>query len=439
MGVHTEHHHVDLEEKFVFTSGFKTKLYISFGIGLALFLLGIYLLMSGGSHEAAHEGGHEVAAHGGEHAFNWVTRLWATLWVNSVYFTGIALVGVFFIAYNYVAYAGWSSVILRIPQAFGFFLPVAAVFVIGVAAFGGHDLFHWMHHGITEEVIDGKPNPGYDAIIAGKSGYLNPTFFWIRLLTYFTLWISVFFVLRKLSLKEDLEGGVKYHDKSIVWSAIFLLIFGVSSSMSAWDWVMSIDTHWFSTMFGWYVLASWHVSGLAAITLTVVLLKENGYLKMVNESHLHDLGKFMFAFSIFWCYVWFSQFLLIFYANISEETTYFLDRLSRFGATYKGLFFFNIFINFVFPFLTLMTRDAKRLPIFLKIASIAILFGHWLDFYMMVMPGTTKGNSGFGPLEWGSIIVFASLFIFVVASALSKALLVPKNHPYVEESMHHDI
>jgi len=453
MGVHTEHHHVDLEEKFVFTSGFKTKLFISLGIGLVLFVLGFFLLSSGvGEHEthAVQEAGHEVAAaaahheavaEGHGHGFDYMTRVWATLWVNSVFFCGVALVGIFFLAYNYVAYAGWSSAILRIPQAFGYFLPLIAVSVIVVAFFGGHDLFHWMHHGITHKFLeDGvTPNPDYDAIIAGKSGYLNPSFFWGRLIIYFVLWISVFFILRNQSVKEDIEGGVKRHDKSIVWSAIFLLIFGVTSSTAAWDWVMSIDTHWFSTMFGWYVLASWHVSGLAAITLTVVLLKDQGYLKIVNDSHLHDLGKFMFAFSIFWTYIWFSQFLLIFYANIPEETTYFLDRLSRFGGTYKGLFFFNLFINFVFPFLTLMTRDTKRLPIFLKIVSIAILFGHWLDFYMMVMPGTTKGHSGFGALEIGSIVVYATLFIYAVATGLSKALLVPKNHPMLEESMHHDI
>lgn len=442
MGVHVEHHHVDLEEKYVFTSSFKSKLFIALGIGLALFIGGILMLAyGGGGHEAAHEGGHEVATHGGEHAFHWMTRVWATLWVNSIFFTGVALIAVFFIAYNYVAYAGWSSSILRIPQAFGYFLPLAAVSVIVVFFFGHHDLFHWTHEGLTHKFEeDGKTlNPHYDEILAGKAGYLNLPFFWTRLIVYFASWITVFFVLRRQSLQEDINGGTKHHDKSIVWSAIFLLIFGVTSSMSAWDWVMSIDPHWFSTMFGWYVLASWHVSGLAAITLTVILLKEQGYLKIVNDSHLHDLGKFMFAFSIFWTYIWFAQFLLIFYANIPEETTYFIDRLSRFGSTYRALFFFNIFINFVFPFLTLMTRDTKRLPVFLKIVSIAILFGHWLDFYMMVMPGTTKGNSGFGMLEIGSIIVYASIFIFVVANALSKALLVPKNHPFLEESTHHDI
>merc|ERR1711991_775488 len=121
---------------------------------------------------------------------------------------------------------------------------------------------------------------------------------------------------------------------------------------------MSIDTHWFSTMFGWYVFASWWVTGLALITYMLILLRDNGYMKFVNNSVLHDLGKFVFAFSIFWTYIWFSQFLLIYYANIPEETIYFRERLT--SDYYSKIFFFNIVINFFFPFLALMTRDAKR-------------------------------------------------------------------------------
>ena len=433
MGVHAEHHHVDLEEKFVFTPSLRNKFVYTILAGVLFLALGIFLLVNGESHGHAAEHG-EAVAHGGEHAFHWTQRLFATLWVNNVFFTGIAVIGVFFCAYNYVAYAGWSAALLRIPQSFGYFLPVAGVLMCAVFAIGHHDLFHWTHEGIMEE---GHAN--YDPIIAGKSGYLNLGFYWGRMIAYFVLWTIVFLAMRKQSLQEDLNGGVKHYDKSIVLGATFLLIFGVTSSTSAWDWVMSIDTHWFSTMFGWYVLASWHVSGLAAITLVVVLLKENGYLKVVNDSHLHDLGKFMFAFSIFWTYVWFAQFLLIFYANIPEETNYFIDRLDRFGDTYKWLFFFNIFINFVFPFLTLMTRETKRLRIFLKIVSIGLLIGHWLDFYLMIMPGTIKDHSGFGGIELGTVLIYFGIFALIAATFLSKALLIPKNHPMLEESIHHDI
>lgn len=209
--------------------------------------------------------------------------------------------------------------------------------------------------------------------------------------------------------------------------------------MLAWDWVMSIEPHWYSTLFGWYTFASWHVSGMAVLALTLVFLKDKGLLGHVNANHLHDVGKFMFAFSIFWTYLWIAQYLLIWYANIPEEGIYFIERVRGFDGQYKGVFFLNLFINFVFPFLFFMTRDAKRTPIFLKVGASAILIGHWLDFYLMVMPGTVGANGGFGFMEFGLVLTFASTFILVVSKAIASAPIVAKNHPMLQESAHHDI
>jgi hypothetical protein len=215
------------------------------------------------------------------------------------------------------------------------------------------------------------------------------------------------------------------------------VFFAVSSSVSAWDWVMSIDTHWFSTMFGWYVFASWFVAGLAAITLVVVFLKDNGYLPMVNENHIHDLGKFVFAFSVFWTYIWFSQFLLIYYANIPEESVYFVERLQ--SDVYSPFIIVNLVLNFFLPFLVLMTRDAKRHTIFLKVVCFLIILGHWFDFFLMVQPGTLGHNGGFGLMEIGMLLVYGSVVAYVVLNNLAKQNLVPKNHPMLEESYHHHI
>ncbi|WP_226390560.1 quinol:cytochrome C oxidoreductase [Penaeicola halotolerans] len=423
----------NLEEKFDFSSSLKKKIGIVAIIGLVMLVLGI-VFASGGGH-----GEHE-AADGAHHAFHWSKRLIANIWINNVYFAGIAIVGVFFFALQYAAQAGWSTPFLRVPLAFGSWLPFAGLAMIAVFLIGNHDIFHWTH----AELYD-TTSPEYDKIIDGKKTFFFwpgeaggfPLFYFLRMVVFFGVWVLFFRKLRSLSIAEDLNGGNSYWYKIRSVSAFFIVFFAVSSSVSAWDWVMSIDTHWFSTMFGWYVFASWFVSALAAITLIVVFLREAGYLKMINANHLHDLGKFVFAFSIFWTYIWFSQFLLIYYANIPEEAVYFVERME--SDHYAGVFFINIILNFFFPFLVLMTRDSKRHTIFLKIVCSVILFGHWMDFFLMVTPGTLKENGGVGLMEVGSLLVYGAIVTFVILTSLAKNGLVPKNHPMLEESYNHHI
>lgn len=422
-----------LDEQFEFTSGAKRKLLIGGAVGLALVLIGAFLLANGSGHEAAGHGA-EQAGGAAHHASNWMTRIWANIWVNAVYFTGISVIGMFFMSYNYLAEAGWSAVFKRIPEAMPAFLPITGIIMLVTFLLGGHDLFHWTHEGLYE--VGGEE---YDPIIAGKQGFLNTPFFLGRMVFYFVSWYFLWRVIRNASLQEDEIGGTEFYYKSIKFGTAFLVVFAVTSSTAAWDFVMSIDTHWFSTMFGWYTLASWHVSGLAVITLTVVTLREMGYLKAVTNSHLRDLGKFVFAFSIFWTYVWFSQFLLIYYANLPEEAIYYEERFNGYGGVFTAPFFINLFLNFFFPFLVLMTRDAKATHSILKVACWSVLIGHYFDFYTNIMPGTVGENAGFGPVEFGFILLFACSFIWVISTQLTKANLVPKNHPMLEESLHHDI
>jgi hypothetical protein len=428
MGSHSTVHY-NLDEKYDFTPEAKKRVLMWLFIGLAMFGVGLAMLIMGGGdhgHEVAHGA---TAGHGGAHAPTWTARLYAVLWHNALFFTGISLIGVFFVSIQYVAWAGWSVTIKRIPEAFGAFLPFSFVAMLVIFLLGGHDIFHWTHADVV----------AHDEVLQGKSAFLNTPFFLVRMVLFFGLWYFIWRIIRGYSAKEDLEGGLTYYNKTITVSAVFLIIFGVSTSMVAWDWTMSINPHWYSTLFGWYHFASWWVSGIATIVLTVLLLKEKGLLSFVNQNHLHDLGKFMFAFSVFWTYLWVSQFLLIYYANIPEEIIYFKERMHLYDGHYRGLFFFNIIINFLFPFLFLMTRDAKRQTILLKIAAIAIIIGHWLDFYLMIMPGVTKGTSGFGFLEFGTVTVFASAFIYVISTQISKLGLLAKNHPMLQESLHHDI
>lgn len=422
----------NLDQKFDFTDAIR-KTVITVGLaGAGLLVIGILAGMFGG-----HAHGDEA----GGHAFHWTQRLWANLWINNVYFTGIAIIGVFFFAIQYAAQAGWSAPLVRIMISFGHWLPIAAGLMILTFFIASHDLFHWTH----SYVYDEADAANYDKIIDGKGSFFYwpmekgsfPIFYIVRMVLFFGFWVFFFQKLKSLSEQEDLNGGNQYWFQIRKWSAIFLVFFAVSSSVSAWDWVMSIDTHWFSTLFGWYVFASWFVAGLSAITLVTLFLKDLGYLPMVNQNHIHDLGKFVFAFSIFWTYIWFSQFLLIYYANIPEESVYFIERLS--SDVYGGFIFVNIIINFVLPFLVLMTRDSKRHSVFLKLVCTLILFGHWLDFFLMVQPGTLGHNGGLGFMEIGMLLVYAAGFTLVVLSNLAKSRLVAKNHPMLEESLHHHI
>jgi hypothetical protein len=399
---------------------------------LALGLLAAFMGW-GEHHEAA---GHAAAAAGhAEHSGSpaWLKRLIVSLWHSNVFLIGVSVVGTVFMAIQYVAYAGWSVVIKRINEALSaWLLPGAVIMVLVFAAsLINHDLFHWTMPGIME-----KGSKNYDAIVAGKSGFLSIPFYLIRMVSYLFIWWTFSQRLRQLSLQEDLNGGTSYFHTSITTAALFLVLFAVTSSMSAWDWVMSVDVHWFSTMFGWYVFASWWVSGIAATTLIAIYLKQAGYLRMLNSNHFHDLGKFMFGFSIFWTYVWFSQFMLIWYANLPEESVYFNQRLGGFDGRYTWMFYGNLVVNFVFPFLALMTRDAKRQMIMLKIVCIAILIGHWSDFYLMLMPGTMRGENGF-LIEIGVALILLGAFMILVTRRLAAASLVPVNHPFIEESVHH--
>jgi hypothetical protein len=371
-------------------------------------------------------------------AFGFLTghaeRTFANLLLMSYYFTCICAAGLFFIAVQFVAQAGWSAGLIRIPQAFAKVLPIASIILIIVVASGLliHNLYHhWNHEGITDPT-----SPNYDALIAGKASYLNVPFFLTRLVFFLALYCIFAFLLPKLSNNEDLEGGLNSYKKSIKYSAIFLVIFGFTTPIWSFDVIMSLEAHWFSTMFGWYNFAAMWVTGLASIAITVILLKRAGYLGWINENHLHDLGKFVFAFSIFWTYVWFAQFLLIYYANIPEETVYFYK---RFEPEYLPWFWVNIVVNFVAPLLILMTRDAKRKTNMLLFVCIVIICGHWLDYYMMIMPGTVESHRGFGIIEVGTFLGFVGLFAFFMLNALSKAALAPKNHPFLQESVHHHI
>jgi hypothetical protein len=359
-------------------------------------------------------------------------RIWATyLQVNFLLLT-LGLGGTVFVVINYLANAGWHVQLKRIPEAMSTYLPWAAVFMLPLLLPDAmHSLYHWTHEGIMD------PNSeNFDPILKGKEAFLNSTFFRVRYFVYFFLWITFAYFIRRFSDLEDKVGGMKYFNKSNVLSAVFIVVFGLSFSLATFDWLMSIDPHWYSTIYAVYCFAGLFVGTATIIQLITLFLKDRGHLQAVTNEHIHDLGKFMFAFSIFWAYIWLSQFLLIWYSNIPEETLYYYE---RFQPGWQTLFMVNLVLNFVAPFFILMTRDAKRNRTFLAVMIGIILTGRWIDIYLLVHPGAAGEESGFGMIEIGFTLLLGSAYAFIVMHNLAKKPLIAKNHPYLEESVHHEI
>lgn len=357
-------------------------------------------------------------------------RFWSNLLVNSFFFFGISLGALFFIGLQYATESGWAVTMKRVKEAVMSYLPVGAITLLIVFIAGSlhwHNIYHWM--------VEGVSTPGhekYDSIIAGKSAYLNQPFFYVRALVYLATFILFARFFRKQSLLEDQVGGTDIHFKNYRRGALFLVFFAVFSSTLAWDWIMSIDTHWFSTLFGWYTFSGIWVSATIFILMLIIYLKSRGYLDFVNDSHIHDMGKWMFAISFLWSYLFFSQFLLIWYSDIPEEVTYFMARFEHYPTIYWGMFI----VNFIAPMIFLMSREAKKNPIFLITVGSLIFIGHWVDAFIMVMPGTVFSHWQIGFLEIGMFIMFLGLIIFWTFRALTKAPLLVKNHPYLDESLH---
>ena len=381
--------------------------------------------------------GNNAEAHADEHAehvehvFHQLqNKPWAALYVACIFFLLITMGVLAFYAIQQVAQAGWSPVLFRIMQGITAYLPIISVIfflILLLSGFHINHLFVWMKEGVTD------PNsPNYDEIIAGKSGYLNFAF-WISRAAIFLLGWNVYrYLSRKNCLAQDDASDDVFYKKNFKMSAAFLVFFIVSESIMAWDWIMSLDPHWFSTLFGWYVFASFFVSGITVIQMVTIYLKSKGYLENVNSSHIHDLSKFMFGISVFWTYLWFSQFMLIWYANIPEEVTYFKTRIELYNLPFFGAFV----MNFIFPILLLINSDFKRIYWIVVMGGIVILAGHYIDFFNMIMPATVGDRWFIGIPEIASLLFFFGLFIFVVFSALTKAPLVPKRNPFIEESKH---
>jgi len=373
-----------------------------------------------------------AGAHGGN--LN-STRFWSVLLQNCIFWLMLTNIATFFIVINTLAMSGWQVAFRRVTEAVSSVVPImgiiAMVIFLCIVLGNRSDIYMWLD----------KNAVAHDAVLSGKKEFLNPAVFLIYSLLAIFLWSFWGKKLRNLSLKSD-EAGTMDHETSKAWfkktlgiSAYYVVFFVVTvGSFIPWLWLMSIDAHWYSTMYSWYTFASSFVAGIALITLFVIYFKNRGQLEYVTTEHLQDLGKYMFAFSIFWTYLWFDQFMLQWFGNIPEETIYFKIRLQ---GPYEGLFYLNLILNFVAPILIFMKRATKRNYFIVSFMCILIIFGHWIDFYQMVMPGTVQMHPHLSWYEIGISLGFVGVIMWGVNRYASKVPMTPKNNPFLKESIVH--
>jgi hypothetical protein len=350
-------------------------------------------------------------------------QAWANYLLNNYYFLSIAIGAAFFVALQYITQAGWSAGFKRVPEAMMLYIPVGAFFFL-LIIFGSHNLYLWTHKDIVQ----------VDEILLLRAHYMNLPFAMLRMIVFFGVWILMIWLIRRASIREDKFGGLDYFKKSEFYSKVFIFILGISFCLFTFDWIMTVEPHWSSTLYALKNFIASFYHGTAMIALIVILLNRRGHFPFLNKFHVHDFTRYVFMLSIIWGYFWFAQFMLIWFGNLPEETAYYAVRWKH---DWQILWYTDVFINWFIPFAVLLPVITSRSKIILGSVVSVLIIGFWIDLYLQIMPATV-GASHFGIIEIGSFFGFAGLFAFVTAQVLSRAPLVPRNHPYLEESLHHE-
>jgi len=390
---------MNMERKFIFTPKLR---YTTYG----LMIIGIIAIVTGFLSDG--------------------TRALANLLLNNYYFLCLAIGASFFLALQYITQAGWSSAFKRIPESMGTYIPWAALIMV-LIMIGMSSLYPWINpveEGFDEHSIH---------VIEHKSPFLNVPFFLVRLVIYFAVWVIMTRLLRKYSLKEDIEGGTLWFEKTEFYSKVFIFTLALTFSLASFDWIMSIDPTWYSTIFALKNFVTSFYHGSALIVLIVAIMHHYGYFQFITDAHWQDFSKYVFILSILWAYFWFSQYLLIWYANIPEETIYYVKRVN---IPWKAVFYLNLILNWTIPFMVLLSNYFARKKMVLGIVIIFVMIGLWFDLFEQIMPGVV-GEVRIGFTEIGTYIGFAGLFLYVFMRTLGSVALIPANHPYLKESLHH--
>jgi hypothetical protein len=353
-------------------------------------------------------------------------RTWLNLLVDGFLVLALGVSGSFFIASQRLAGSKWWVPIRRIPEAFTWLLPAGAV-MLAVLAFGFHALYPWMDPS-SPAMTDEHP-----LIRAGRFTYLAPTFVYVRMVVIVGLWTFFAMRMRKISLAGDADraAGLSAHARLYRYSGGFAPLFAVTFAAAAYDWVISLEPKWFSTMFSVYVFAGTFVMGIATVALITVTLKRKQLFgpdgKLVDNHVVGTLGTMMLAFSTFWAYIWVCQYLLIWYGNIPEEAVWYLERST---GGWLPLLLASFVVSWIIPFFTLLPVRNKRSPRVMTAMAVLILLGRWLDLYILVMPAK-ETSPQFGPLEIGMAAGTAGLIYLVIVRGLSRAPLIPPHEPVI--------
>ena len=349
-------------------------------------------------------------------------RVWTNLLIDGFLFVALALGGLAFLAIHHLSGAAWSAGMRRVAEALTSVLPFAAVAMLALF-FGRAYLYPWA----------GAGHASAEAAGGGTWFFSVPAVF-LRMVLLLAAWTACASALRRGSARQDVSAAAIHQRRTVRSAAIFAVVFAWSFPIAAIDWLMSLSADWTSTMFFVHVFAGVLVEGLAAVTLATVLLGERGLLRdVVNEHHLHDLGKLLLAFSTFWAYIWLCQYLLIWYGNLPDEAGYYQTRTRPDWVVWFAL---NVVVNWAVPFLVLLPRAAKRNRRTLKTVAIVLLLGRWIDLYLLVAPETMR-TATWGALEVAIAAGYAGVAWQIVSRALSRRPLVVRHDPYLDDCVHH--
>jgi hypothetical protein len=352
-------------------------------------------------------------------------RTWPSLLIVAVYLVGLPLGAMIFLSTQAVASGGWHVCFKRIPESIASTLPFAAVVLLLTLVGGMSTLYEWSHADVM----------AHDSLLAGKVGWLNVPFFLARAVLVLLVWLGFVAAMLRVSRRQDSERTPAGNRRTVALSAVFLVVLAITFSIASWDWLMSLEAHWFSTIFAAYHFAGAFVSGLAMITVAAIVLRRRGSLEgIVTDAHLQDMGKLLLGLSSFWAYMWLSQYLLIWYGNLPEEVTFYMQRHHGAWAVVSGA---NVLVGWVVPFLALLPRASKRSEGFLLKAAGLLLVGHWIDLYFSIQPVFSPEAPVLGVWELAPIVGGAALFLWAFRRGLAAAALVPVGDAYLQESLHH--